>query len=222
MRSTYARDASYGSHPFIVDGDFDIEDTSMSSTRDICDYLIHLSSTSSLIADVDDDDFDDSDSETDVDSDSDSEAQYITISPGSPWWKAPPSSHSVSFDTLVDEDDVDLEDPGSDDSLSQALQQQQLLVGFFQDELRRIIPGDHPHVDDWLKEVDAKLLLEPVESFEEACRRSMSPASRPLSDFGSKPRPDVPVDLDDAEDGDDDSTAAWEWVRDFICRQEIY
>jgi len=213
LQSTYAGGAaSYGPHPFIVDGDFDIEDTTMSSTRDICDYLIHFSSTSSVISDVDDDDFhdfDDSDSETDVDSNSDSEAQYITISPGSPWWKAPPSSHSVSFDTLVD-DDLDQEDASSSDSLSQALQQQQLLVGFFYDELRRIIPGDHPYDDDWLKEVDAKLLLEPVESFEEACRRSMAPASRPLStDFGSKPRPDVPVDLNDAED--DDSTEAWEW-----------
>jgi len=215
LQSTYARHAaSYRSHPFIVDGDLDIEDTTMSSTRDICDYLIHFSSTSSAISDVDDDDFndfDDSDSETDVDSDSDSEAQYITISPGSPWWKAPTSSHSVSFDTLVD-DDFDQEDASSSDSLPQALQQQQLLVGVFHDELRRIIPGDHPYDDDWLKEVDAKLLLEPVESFEESCRRSMVSASRPLStDFGSKPRPDVPLDLDDVEDDDDDSTDAWEW-----------
>jgi len=83
----------------------------------------------------------------------------------------------------------------------------------FHDELRRIIPGDHPYDDDWLKEVDAKLLLAPVESFEDACKGSMISASRPLSaDFGSKPLPDVPVDFDDAEDDSGTSMEAWEWV----------
>jgi len=182
----------------------------MSSTRDICDYLIHFSSTSSTISELDQDDFDDTDSETDVDSDSDSEAQYITIPPESRWWKAPSSSHSISFDPLLDDDDLDDEDIPSGHSLSEVLQQQQFLVGIFHDELRRMIPGDHPYDDDWLKEVDAKLLLAPVESFEEACRRSMTAALSPFStDFGSKPFPDVPVDFDDAGD-DDERMEAWE------------
>jgi len=215
LKSAYARDAaSYGSHPLIADGDLNIEDAAMSSTRDICDYLIHFSSASSTIFEVDRDDlqdFDDSDSETDVDSDSESEAQYITIPPGSPWWKAPPLSHSPSFDTPVDDDYGDEDDAPSSHSLSEVLQQQQFLVGVFHDELRRIIPSDHLHDDEWLKEVDTKLLLAPVESFEEACKREMIPPSRPLStDFGSKPLPDVPVDFDDTAD-DDESMETWEW-----------
>lgn len=224
FKSAYAKDAaSYRSHPIIADGDLDIEHTTMSSTRDICDYLIHFSSTSSTISDLDLDDFqefDDTDSETDVDSDSDSEAQYITIPPESPWWKAPPSSHSISFDTIVDDDVLDEDDALSSNSLSDVLQHQRLLVGIFHNELRRIIPSDHPYDDDWLKEVDAKLLLAPLESFEEACKRSMIPASRPLStDFGSKPLPDVPVDFDDAEDdNDDESMERWECEYPFRIR----
>ena len=223
LRSAYARDSgSYGSHPFIADGDLGFEDTTLSSTRDVCDYLIHFSSTSSIVFDENHDDlpaFEDSDSDTDIDSDSDSEAQYITIPSGSPWWKAPPSSNSVSYDTLVDEDDFDEDDAlPSSQSLSDVLQHQQLLVGVFHDELRRIIPGEHQHEDDWLNEVDAKLLLAPVESFEDSCRRSMMPASRPSSiDYGSKPLPDVPVDFD-AEDDEADSTEGWEWVRTLPCR----
>jgi hypothetical protein len=165
--------------------------------------------------------FDNSGSDTDVDSDSDSEAQYITIPPGSPWSKALPPSNSVSFDTLVDSDDFDDDDALlSSQSLSEVLEQQQLLVGVFHDELWRIIPGDHQYEDDWLNEVDAKLLLAPVESFEDTWRRSMKPVSRPLfTDFGSKPFPDVPVDFDAENDNDEASTEGWEWVRTFRCRQ---
>ena len=212
LRSTYTN--SYRSHPLIADDDLDFENTTLSSTRDVCDYLIHFSSTSSIFSDIDHDEFDDSDSDTDVDSDSDSEAQYITIPPSSPWWKAPPSSNSVSFDTLVDNDDFDA--LPSSQSLSEVLEQQQLLVGVFHNELRRIIPGDHEYEDDWLNEVDAKLLLAPVESFEDTCRRSMKPVSRPLStDFGSKPLPDVPVDFDAENDNDEASTEGWQWVCTF-------
>lgn len=217
MSSVDLRSTSYRSHPLIADDDLDFENTTLSSTRDVCNYLIHFSSTSSIFSDIDHDEFDDSDSDTDVDSDSDSEAQYITIPPGSPWWKAPPSSNSVSFDTLVDNDDFDEDDAlPSSQSLSEVLEQQQLLVGVFHNELRRIIPGDHQYEDDWLNEVDAKLLLAPVESFEDTCRRSMKPVSRPLStDFGSKPLPDVPVDFDAENDNDEASTEGWQWCSRF-------
>lgn len=215
LKSAYARDGavSHRSHPFIADGDLDILDTTISSTQDICDYLIHFSS-SSPVFEVDHDDFqdfDDTDSDTDIDSDS--EAQYITIPPDSPWWKAPPSTHSISFSTLDDDDnDIDENDVPESGFVSDVLQQHQVLVGVFHDELRRIIPGDYPYDDDWLKEVDAKLLLAPVESFEDTCRQSMIPMSRQLStDFGSKPLPDVPVDFDDAEDDNDESMERWEW-----------
>lgn len=192
----------------------------MPSNGDVCDYLIHFASTS-VISEFDHDefqDFDDSDSETDFDSDSDSEAQYITIPPGSPWWKAPPSSHSVSFDTVVDEDNFDEDDIPSSHSFSEVLQQQQFLVGVFHDELCKMIPGDHHRDDDWLREVDAKLLLAPVESYEDECKGSMAPALPPLSsDFGPKPLPDVPVDFDDVDDDSDDSTDGWEPVRSIHC-----
>jgi len=224
LKSVYARDVtSYRSHPFIADGDLDIEDTAMSSTRDICDYLIHFSSTSSTVSEVDFgdfQDFDDTDSETDVDSDSDSEAQYITIPPESRWWKAPLSSHPQSYGPLVDDEDLNEDDAPSSHSLSQVLQQQQFLVGVFHNELRRMIPGDHSYDDDWLKEVDAKLLLAPVEAFEEACKSSMVPTSRPLStDFGSKPLPDVPVDFDDTEDDSDESMEGCKWEYPSQIRQ---
>jgi len=186
----------------------------MSPARDVCDYFIHFSSTSSTISDIDHEDFqdfDDTDSETDFDPDSDAEAQYITIQPGSPWWKAPPSPHSITFDTLVNEDDFDYDDAPSSQSLSEVLQQQQFLVGVFHNELRRIIPGDHQYGDDWLQEVDAKLLLAPVGSYGEACKRSIASASRPLStDFEPKPLPDVPIDFDDTEDDSEESMEEWE------------
>lgn len=87
------------------------------------------------------------------------------------------------------------------------------------------MPSGTAYDDDWLKEVDAKLLLAPVDAFEEACMDSMVATSRSSSrsasiDLGSKPLPDVPVDLDDGEDeeqdddddDDDDSLSGWEWV----------
>jgi len=70
--------------------------------------------------------------------------------------------------------------------------------------------------DRWLKEVDAKLLLAPTESFEDACRGSLSfsrGSSRSSSidfGYGNKPLPDVPVDFDDDED-DEDSLDGSEW-----------
>ena len=86
------------------------------------------------------------------------------------------------------------------------LEKQQFLVDFFHDELCRIMPGDAPYEydEDWLKEVDAKLLLAPAE-VEETCKSSTTQASRPLStDVGSNPVSGVPVD-----DDDDESIGGW-------------
>jgi hypothetical protein len=195
----------------------------MSSTRDIVDCLIHFSLPPAAISEADSDDlhdFDDSDSETDVDSDS--EAQYITIPPGSPWWKAPPtSSRGIS---LVGEDDFSDDGTSSSHSLSEILDQQQILVGVFHNELQRMIPGEHRYDDDdWLKEVDAKLLLAPIESFEETCRGTMIPVSRHMATgFGCKPPPDVPLDFDEVEEDDDESTEGWDWVCTVPCYQTNY
>ena len=89
------------------------------------------------------------------------------------------------------------------------------VVDLFHDELRRIMPGDAPYEydQDWFKEVDAKLLLAPVEVFEETCQTSMS---RPLStDVRSKPVPYVPVD-----DDDDESIGGWVCVHPLSHREE--
>jgi len=203
------------SHPLVADGDVYTDERIMSSAPDVVDYLVHFSS-SPVISEVDHDfeDFEDTESESDTESDLDSEAQYITIPTDSPWWRAPRSSDSPYFDAFIDSDLDDgdsIDDPPSSHSLSLILEKQQFLVGLFHDELRRIMPGDEPYEynDDWLKEVDAKLLLAPVEAFEETCKDSMTQVSRPLSvDFGLKPVPDVPVDF---EDNDDESLEDWDY-----------
>lgn len=212
FKFTYAR-----SLPLIADGDV-YTDGRIASPPDMDDYLIHFSSSPQAISEVDHDfeDFEDTDSETDVESsDSDSEAQYITIPADSPWWKAPRSSDSPSFDSFIDSDIDDgqcTDDPPSSHSLSLILEKQQFLVDLFHDELRRMMPGDVPYEynEDWLKEVDAKLLLAPVEAFEETCKGSMTRPSRPVStDFGYKPVPDVPVDFED--EGEDESIDDWDY-----------
>lgn len=207
LSTAYAGDADlYG---------LDMEHPNIFSSRDVGNYLVDLSSSSSVASEIehDFDDSDETDSDTDVDSSSDSEAQYITIPHQSPWWKPPKSSDSVSFDTLVD-DDLEDDDAPSSHSLHDVLQEQQFLVAVFHDELRRIIPGEFSYRcdDEWLNEVDAKLLLAPVEAFEETCMSSMASSSRPSStDFGAKPVPDVPVDFEELIDAEG-SIEEWEWV----------
>lgn len=190
----------------------------MSSSRDSTGYVIAISTSSIDLAEIEHD-FEDSDTDSESDVDSDSEdAQYITIPHESPWWK-PPASSSSSFDTMVD---GSLEDESSDDdlpsghSLQEVLQEQQYLVAVLHDEMRRNIPGDSSYVydDEWLSEVDAKLLLAPMEVFQETCMDSMAMKSRPSSsDFEGKSVPDVPIDLEDnfcVVNGIDE----WEWVSD--------
>jgi len=187
---------------------------SMSSTRELVNYLVEFSSLSPKVAEVihDFDDSDSSDSDTDVDYDSDAEAQYITIPPESPWWKAPSegsSSGDISFDTLVNDDEYD-EIP-SNHSLDEVLQKQQYLVGLFHDELRRIVP-EGSYDDSWLAEVDAKLLVAPVEAFRDACKGSMATSAGPASTEFEKPLPDVPVNFgEDGDIEDEDMASPGEW-----------
>lgn len=204
---------SYGSQALIADTeDCDSDTYSMSSTRELVHYLVGYSSYSPAETIHDFDDSEDSDSDTDVDYDSDAEAQYISIPPESPWWKAPSetsaSSGSISFDTLVEDD----EDMPSNHSLEEVLQKQQYLVGLFHDELRRMVP-DGAYDGSWLAEVDAKLLVAPVEAFEEACRDSMtvSSGSSPV-EYEHKALPDVPIDFDDGDEDGDNALSDGEWV----------
>ena len=190
----------------------------MTSTRELVNYLVGFSSFSPKIAEVvhDFDDSDASDSDTDVDYDSDAEAQYITIPPESPWWKAPSeassSSGSISFATLVNGDE-DCDNAPSNHSLEEVLQKQQYLVGLFHDELRRMVP-EGSYDDNWLAEVDAKLLVEPVEAFKDACRGSMAASTGPTPvELDRKPLPDVPVDFEEDGDIEDEGTdSPGEWV----------
>ncbi|KAF7973037.1 hypothetical protein HWV62_16316 [Athelia sp. TMB] len=209
---------SYGTETLIADN-FDIDAYPMTSTRELVNYLVGFSTFSPKIAEVvhDFDDSDASDSDTDVDYDSDAEAQYITIPPESPWWKAPSeassSSGSISFATLVN-DEEDCDDAPSNHSLEEVLQKQQYLVGLFHDELRRMVP-EGSYDDNWLAEVDAKLLVEPVEAFKDACRGSMAASTGPTPvELDRKPLPDVPVDFEedgDIEDEGTDSPGEWEY-----------
>jgi len=215
--SSADRFLSYGSETFISE-DFSGDAYSMTSTRELVNYLVDFSSFSPKVAEVvhDFDDSDASDSDTDIDYDSDAEAQYITIPPESPWWKAPSenssSSGSISFDTLVGDDEG--YDAPSNHSLEEVLQKQQYLVGLFHDELRRIVP-EGSYDDSWLAEVDAKLLVAPVEAFKDACRGSMTASTGPTPmEFERKPLPDVPVDFEedgDIEDEGTDSPGEWEY-----------
>lgn len=189
-----------------------ITEPTMPSSRDSTGYVIAISTSSLDMSEIEHD-FEDSDTDSDSEVDSDSEdAQYITIPHQSPWWKPPASSGSSFDDTLEDESSED--DLPSGHSLQDVLHEQQYLVAVFHDELRRTIPGDSSYVYDgeWLSAVDAKLLLAPVEVFQETCMDSMATNSRPTStDFGGKSVPDVPIDLEDDFCAGSDIDE-WEWV----------
>lgn len=211
LKSTYLR----GEDPY---GYEHLEERTMPSTCEAAGYAVDFTSYS-VDSDIEQDfeDSDDTDSDTDVGSDPETEAQYITIPHQSPWWKPPKSFDSLSFDTLVDSDNGNEsynDDISSSHSLQDVLQEQQFLVAVFHDELRRMIPADasYQSEDDWLHEVDAKLLLAPVEVFQETCMSTMTATSRPSSgDFGVKPPADVPIDFEE-DIGVDGSIEEWEWV----------
>ncbi|KAG1738255.1 hypothetical protein EDB19DRAFT_1714883 [Suillus lakei] len=121
--------------------------------------------------------------------DSEDAAQYINIAWDSPWYRLPGTTSSpVSSSPLHDSYSC-----ACSPDVRQAMAQQELLLDFFHEELRRIIPGAHDYNSAWLEDVDPDLVLSPVQSYEELCWQSA------VSDIHMihKPCPDVPVGLGD-------------------------
>lgn len=117
--------------------------------------------------------------------DDEAAAQYINIAWDSPWYRLPGSSSPISSSPLPDSYSC-----ACSPDVRQAMAQQELLLDFFHEELRRIIPGTHDYNSAWLEDVDPDLVLSPVQSYEELCWQSAVFDTHNL-------RPDVPVGLGD-------------------------
>ncbi|KAG9312241.1 hypothetical protein JVU11DRAFT_7541 [Chiua virens] len=124
------------------------------------------------------------------------DAQYITIPSDSPWYRPPSRSpgpvSAHEFDTAAF--------AGSCSSdVRQAIAQQDLLLAIFHEELRRVLPhNDGAKYDpDWLEDVDADVVLAPLESYADVCWESAVSENAPSLWLG-RPVPDVPVGFDDA------------------------
>ncbi|KAG1767480.1 hypothetical protein EV702DRAFT_1146801 [Suillus placidus] len=115
-------------------------------------------------------------------------AQYINIAWDSPWYRLPGTSSPISSSPLPDSYSC-----ACSPDVRQAMAQQELLLDFFHEELRRIIPSAHNYNSAWLEDVDPDLVLSPVQSYEELCWQSA--VSDPHMIY--KPHPDVPVGLGD-------------------------
>ncbi|KAG2050909.1 hypothetical protein BDR06DRAFT_623802 [Suillus hirtellus] len=116
--------------------------------------------------------------------DSEAAAQYINIAWDSPWYRLPGTDSPISSSPLPDSYSC-----ACSPDVRQAIAQQELLLDFFHDELRRIIPSAYNYSTAWLEDIDPDLVLSPVRSYEELCWQSA------ISDH--KSRPDVPVGLGD-------------------------
>lgn len=116
-------------------------------------------------------------------SDSEAAAQYIDIAWDSPWYRLPGTSIPISSSPLPDSYSC-----ACSPDVRQAMAQQELLLDFFHEELRRIIPGAHDYDSAWLEDVDPDLVLSPVQSYEELCWQSAVSDTHRL-------HPDVPVGL---------------------------
>lgn len=137
------------------------------------------------------DDSDESHSESSLSDD----AQYIAIPSDSPWYRRPSPSpmpitaHELSTAAYVHSCSSDVR---------QAIAQQELLLAIFHEELRRIVPrADGAAYDsDWLEDVDADLVLAPLETYADLCWESAVCEKSPAL-WLDRPMPDVPMGFDD-------------------------
>jgi len=123
------------------------------------------------------------------------DAQYIAIPFDSPWYHPPsPSPGPVTTYELCTA--TYAQSCSSD--VRQAIAQQELLLGIFHAELRRMIPrGDSTtHGFDWLEDMDADLVLAPLETYADLCWESAVCENAP-SLWLDRPMPDVPMGFDD-------------------------
>ncbi|KAG2351398.1 hypothetical protein BDR07DRAFT_1501560 [Suillus spraguei] len=116
---------------------------------------------------------------------SEAAAQYIDIAWESPWYRSPGTNSPLSSSPLADSYSC-----ACSPDVRQTMAQQELLLDFFHEELRRIIPDNHDYNSTWLEGVDPDLVLSPVQSYEELCWQSA------VSDTYIR-RPHVPVGLGD-------------------------
>lgn len=164
----------------------------------------------------------------DSDWEDDAHAQYITIPPDSPYWKAPRNPYSSFLSppsTTYDRSSPKDTSPSSS-SLAARISEQTTLIHMFHAELRRMMPSDGSDVeggissfefDECLEQMDAELLLAPTNAFEGVCLEAdhaggdinwdvPSCAWSPWSETSSHRLPDVPLDL---EESDDESIEGW-------------
>lgn len=123
------------------------------------------------------------------------DAQYITIPFDSPWYRRPsPSPGPVSAHEFSA---LEFAHSCSSD-VRQAIAQQELLLAIFHEELRRIVPRADgvAYGSEWLEDVDADLVLAPLETYADLCWESavcgMSSAL-----WSERPMADVPIGFDD-------------------------
>lgn len=138
----------------------------------------------------------DSDTDVDADDDSDSHAQYITIYPGSPWYKPVCAGSSPRSGSGSDP----LSAPSSRSSFLQISPLPPHTPagphGCSEHFSPMFIFDSAASFDCGCFAVDDDLLLAPQKAFERICRASL------LASPGSRHPADVPVDLSDEDDWD--------------------
>ncbi|KAH0829051.1 hypothetical protein J3R83DRAFT_2507 [Lanmaoa asiatica] len=138
------------------------------------------------------DDSDESRSESSLSDD----AQYITIPSDSPWYRLPSSSPGPIF---AHELTTAAYASSCSSDVRQAIAQQEHLLAVFYEELRRVVPrdGGAEYDPDWLGDVDADLVLAPLETYADLCWESAVCEKSPNSLQLDRPMPDVPIGFDE-------------------------
>lgn len=142
--------------------------------------------------------YDDSD-ESHSESSSSDDAQYIAIPSDSPWYHPPsPSPGPVTAHEIT----TAAYALSCSSDVRQAIAQQELLLAIFHEELRRIVPrADGTAYDSvWLEDVDADLVLSPLDTYADLCWESTVCEKAPSLWLG-RPMPDVPIGFDDIYGG---------------------
>ncbi|KIK96345.1 hypothetical protein PAXRUDRAFT_826057 [Paxillus rubicundulus Ve08.2h10] len=138
----------------------------------------------------------DGDDESDsVSTPSDDEAQYLSIPSDSPWYR----QSSPSPEPIMDQEFHTGTYPNScSNDVRQVISQQEHLLVIFHEELRRIILhcAGAEYNSAWLQDVDANLVLAPIETYEDLCWKAVVSERSPTRRL-TRPLPDVPVGFGD-------------------------
>jgi len=125
------------------------------------------------------------------------DAQYFTIPSDSPWYRPPPSPSPGPVS--AHEFNTALYAKSCSSDVRQAIAQQELLLAIFHRELRRVMPRDDTsdYDSDWLEDMDADLVLAPLETYADLCWESAISGEQPPVLRSDRPIPDVPMGFDD-------------------------